>query len=121
MSTNAKLIIGYTDHMGYWNTTEEYVRWKDGYSEAVLPTLKKFTSAEKGLDIETLNNEMEHITWQFEKIKDEDRYSFGNMNYHYYIDQSNRAEIRCTVLKEDGKFYEKYGVMNMIVEAELVL
>lgn len=120
MSTNAKIIFGYTDHMGYWNVEKEYVRWSDGYSEMMLPQLKEFTSTEKGVDIEAFNDAMEYNSWKLEDVTD-DSYSYGQMNYHYYIDTSNRAKIRCTVLKEDGDFYSKYGVMNMVVERELVL
>ena len=58
MSTNAKLIFGYTDHMGNWNVEKRYIRWSDGYSDAVVSTLREFTSAEKGVDIETLNQAM---------------------------------------------------------------
>lgn len=120
MSTNAKIIFGYTDHMGYWNVIEEYVRWQDGYSEAVLPALKYMVKF--GLDIEDLNEKMgERRSWRFDRIKEEDSYNFGNMNYHYYIDKSNGAKICCTVLKEDSDFYSKFGVMNMVVEKELVL
>ena len=121
MSTTAKIIIGYTDHMGYWNTTEEYVRWQDGYSEAVIPQMKEHTSADTGFDIEAFNDAMPHESWKLNKIPPEDSYNFRQMNYHYYIDQSNWNRIVCSVLKEDFSMYSKFNVMNMQVEQELVL
>ena len=119
MATNAKLIIGYTDHYGNWIVEKEYVRWMDGYSEAVIPLLKEYTTPDKGVDVQAINDNVEYSSWKFEEI--EDCYSIGQMNYHYYIDQSNLAKIRCTVLKEDGEFFDKYGVMNMQVEQELII
>lgn len=121
MSTNAKIIFGYTDHMGNWNTTKEFIRWSDGYSEAVIPQLKEHTSTEKGVDVEGFNNAMKYNSWKLEEIPPEDSYSYRQMNYHYYIDQSNHARILCSVLKEDYSMYGKFGVMNMKVEKELVL
>ena len=121
MATNAKLIIGYTDHYGNWNTTEEYVRWMDGYSEAVIPLLKEHTTPDKGVDITAINDNVEYESWKFNEIPIKDCYKYGQMNYHYYIDQSNLAKIRCTVLKEDGEFFDRYGVMNMQVEQELII
>ena len=121
MSTTAKIIIGYTDHMGYWNTTEEYVRWQDGYSEAVIPQMKEHTSSETGFDIEAFNDAMPHDSWKLNKIPPEDSYSFRQQNYHYYIDESNWAKIRVSVLKEDHEMFNKFNVMNMVVEQELVL
>ena len=119
MSTNCKLVFGYTDYMGWWIPQKTYYRHYDGYSEAVLPALKKFTSVEKGVDIDALNESMEYVSWEFEEVTDED--NIGQMNYHYLIDDSNRGEIKCTVLKEDLEFSKKYCVGNMMVEQELVL
>ena len=119
MNTNCKLIIGYTDHMGYWNTTEEYYRHFDGYTEAILPLLQEYTNTEKGVDITAMNKIAKHDSHKFEKI--EDGVNFGNTNYMYYIDQSNRAKIRCNILSEDDEMYEKYHVMNYKVEQELTL
>jgi hypothetical protein len=121
MATNCKLIIGYTDHMGYWQTTQEFVRWSDGYSEMVIPQLKEHTSNETGVDIASFNEAMEYDSWKLQEIPAEESYSYGQMNYHYFIDQSNWNNIRCSVLKEDWSMYEKFNVCNMIVEQELVL
>ena len=120
MSTNAKIMFGYTDHMGYWNTTQVFIRWSDGYSEMMLPQLKEHTSTEKGVDIEAFNEAMKYDSWKLEDIT-ENSYQYGQQNYHYYIDESNRGKIRCSVLKEDGTMFSKYGVINMKVEQELVL
>ena len=119
MGTNCKLIIGYTDHMGWWIPQETYYRHYDGYSEAVLPALKEFTSAENGVDIPALNESMEYDSHKFELV--EETFGMGNCNYHYLIDDSNRGKIKCTVLKNDLEFYKKYCVDNMRVEQELVL
>lgn len=119
MSTNCKIIFGYKDHMGNWNVEKEYYRHYDGYSEAVIPLLKKYTSAENGVDVPAMNEVAEYDGHKFEEIQDS--FGFGNCNYHYYIDQSNRGKIKCTVLKEDSEFFNKYFVMNMVVEMELVL
>ena len=119
MSTNAKLIIGYTDHMGNWQVEKEYYRHYDGYSEAIIPLLQKHTSAEHGVDITAMNDEAEYDGHKWEEIQD--TFNMGTCNYHYYIDSSNRAKIKCTVLKEDSEFFNKYYVMNMLVEQELVL
>ena len=119
MSTNAKIIIGYTDHTGYWNTTSEYVRWSDGYSEMVIPQLKEHIT-DKGIDINGFNDAMKYDSWKLEDITEES-YQYGQMNYHYYIDQSNTSKIRVSVLKEDDSMFMKFTVMNMIVEKELVL
>lgn len=121
MSTNAKIIFGYTDHMGHWQNIKKFVRWGDGYSEAVIPQLKEFTSVETGVDIEAFNAAMKYDSWKLEEIPAEDSYSFGQMNYHYFIDESNTGRILCSVLKEDWSMYSKYNVMNMRVEQELVL
>ena len=120
MSTNAKIIFGYKDQYGHWTVEKEFVRWADGYSEMVLPQLKEFTTTEKGVDVEAFNNAMKYNSWKLEDIT-ENSYQYGQMNYHYYIDESNRAKIRCTVLKEDSEFFNKYNVMNMVVEQELIL
>lgn len=120
MSTNAKIMFGYTDHMGYWNTTKVFIRWSDGYSEMVIPQLKEHTSTEKGVDVEAFNEAMKYDSWKLIDVTD-DSYSYGQQNYHYYIDQSNRGNIRCSVLKEDDTMFSKYGVINMKVEQELVL
>lgn len=42
MSTNCKIVVGYTDHMGHWNVEKEYVRWSDGYLTAILPILREY-------------------------------------------------------------------------------
>ena len=118
MSTNCKLIFGYTDHTGNWNVEKEYYRHYDGYSEAIIDLLKAFTSTEKGVDVEAINKIAKYDGHKFEEIE---AYGFGDCNYHYYIDESNRAKIICTVLKEDGEFFNKYNVMNMVVEQELIL
>ena len=83
--------------------------------------MKEFTSAEAGFDIEAFNDAMPHDSWKLHKIPPEDSYSFRQQNYHYYIDESNWAKIRVSVLKEDNDFYNKFNVVNMIVEQELVL
>ncbi len=121
MSTNCKVIIGYTDHMGYWNTTSEYVRWMDGYSEMMLEQIKEHTSIENGFDITAFNEAMPHKSWELKEIPAEESYQYGDMNYHYYIDDSNYARILCSVLKEDFSMYSKFNVMNMQVEQELIL
>lgn len=121
MSTNCKVIIGYTDHMGHWNIIKEFVRWSDGYSEMMLPQIQQFTNRENGFDIEAFNEAMEYDSWRLTEIPSEDSYSYGQMNYHYYIDQSNTARILCSVLKEDWSMYSKYDVVNMRLDKELVL
>lgn len=121
MSTNCKVIFGYTDHNGYWQVTREFVRWSDGYSEMMIPQLREHTSKETGLNIASFNDAMEYDSWKLEEIPLEDSYQYGQMNYHYYIDQSNCNCIRVSVLKEDYSMYEKYGVCNMMVEQELTL
>ena len=119
MATTCKLIFGYTDHMGNWNIEKEFYRHYDGYSEAVIPLLQKFTTAENGIDIDAMNKIAEYEGHKFELI--EDCFDFGNTNYMYFIDESNRAKIRCTVLKEDNDFFNKYFVSNYLVERELIL
>lgn len=120
MSTNAKIIFGYNDQFGNWIPTREFVRWSDGYSEMMIPQLKQFTT-ENGIDIKAFNDAMEYKNWKLEDIT-EDSYIYGQMNYHYYINESNTAKIRLTVLKEDNEFYSKFHVANMKVEfEELVL
>lgn len=101
MSTSCKVIIGYTDHMGNWNTTEEYVRWSDGYIEAVLPILKEYKS-----EFLNYNKTAEYNSWKFEKITDNE---IINGEYQYYLDISNSG-IRCTIIKLDWDFYSKYNV-----------
>ena len=120
MSTNAKIIFGYKDQYGHWTVEKEFVRWADGYSEMMLPQLKEFTSTEKGVDIEAFNEAMKYDSWKLEDIT-ENSYQYGQMNYHYYICESNCARITCAVLKEDMDFYSKYGVDNMTVEFEEVV
>lgn len=119
MSTNAKIIIGYTDHTGYWNTTQEFVRWSDGYSEMVIPQLREHLT-DAGIDIAGFNDAMKYDAWKLTDITD-NSYEYGQMNYHYYIDQSNTNKIRVSVLVEDDAMFMKYNVMNMKVEKELVL
>ena len=119
MATTCKLIIGYVDNFGYWNVTEEYYRHYDGYSEAVLPLLKEFTTADNGVDIDGMNAIAEYESHKFERI--EDGFNFGNTNYMYFIDESNRGKIRCSILKEDNDFFNKYLVSNYLVEKELIL
>lgn len=119
MSTNCKIMIGYTDHCGWWHTEKGFYRHYDGYSEAIIPLLKEFTSVEKGVDINGMNDVAKYDSHKFEEL--ENPYEYGNTNYMYFIDQSNRGNIRCTVLKEDLEFSKKYNVDNMIVEKELVL
>ena len=121
MSTNCKIIFGYTDHNGYWQVTREFVRWSDGYSEMMIPQLREHTSKETGVDIETFNDAMEYDSWKLEEIPAEESYQYGQMNYHYYIDESNTTKIRVSVLKEDDAMFNRYGVMNMTVEQELIL
>ncbi|WP_458454407.1 hypothetical protein [Methanobrevibacter sp.] len=121
MSTNCKVIIGYTDHMGHWNITNEFIRWSDGYSEMMIPQIKQFTNEKNGFDIASFNEAMEYDSWRLTEIPSEESYDYGQMNYHYLIDQSNRGKILCSVLKEDWSMYEKYDVMNMRVEQELIL
>lgn len=121
MGTNCKVIFGYTDHTGHWNTIKEFVRWMDGYSEMMIPQIREHTSEETGFSIASFNNAMKYNSWKLEEIPPEDSYQYGQMNYHYFIDQSNRANIRVSVLKEDYSMYEKYNVCNMMVEQELIL
>ena len=119
MSTNCKILIGYTDHMDWWHTEKAYYRHYDGYRRAIIPLLQEFTSSEKGVDITAINNNAEYNSHKFEELNNP--YDYGDTNYMYYIDQSNRNEIKCTVLKEDLEFSKKYGTSNLTVAGELIL
>lgn len=119
MGTNCKIIIGYVDHWGNWNSTKAYYRHYDGYDTAIVPLLQEFTSAEKGVDIDAMNEVAEYDSHEFEEL--ENTWDYGTTNYMYYIDQSNRGKICCTVLAEDMDYYRKYCVSNMKVVRELVL
>ena len=102
MSTSCKLIIGYTNNTGYWNVSKEYIRWSDGYDEAIIPILKKY----KG-NIAEINENMDYDSWKFELIKPNERIEG---EYLYYLDMSNTSKIRCSIVKLDWDFFEKYGV-----------
>lgn len=122
MATTCKLRFGYVDNWGYWITKEEFYRHYDGYDEAIIPHLKKHINSIKNngndvnIFIKNMNNDVESDGHKFEKDT-----GFGNTNYIYYIDTSNRANIKCTVLSEDMEFYKKFGVNNYKIEMELIL
>lgn len=114
MSTNCKLVIGYTDHMGYWNVEKEYVRWMDGYQQAIKPLLQKH----KQNIVSYLDENAEYDSHKFTEIGYNDRIS---AEWIYYLDVSNHAKIRCSIVALDWEFYSKYGVDSYKVIEELVL
>lgn len=120
MATNCKLIIGYTDHTNWWNETQAFYRHYDGYTEAIIPLLKKFVTAEKGVDIEAMNDAMEYDGNKWEELEN----SYDGVtrpDYIYYIDESDRGEIKCTVLEDSLDFSKHYGISNYNVKMELIL
>lgn len=121
MATTCKIIFGYLDQWGHWYMTNSFYRHYDGYSEAILPHLKKhISSIRNGEDIKVLINNMNNdVKTNSHKFEYDD--NFGNTNYMYYIDASNRAKIKCTVLVEDNDFFEKYWINNYKIEQELIL
>ena len=120
MGTNCKLILGYNGYDGWFNPTETYYRHYDGYTEAIIPLLKKFTSSETGVDIEAMNEVAEYDGHKWEKL--ENLYDGDTRpDFIYYINESDRGNIRCTVLADDIEFYKKYAISNYNVVMELVL
>ena len=125
MSTHAKLIMGYTDHTGNWIIDEQFYRNSDGYTEAVKPLLVKYikevlleTSADTSEFIKTWNDDMEYHSWEWEAITE---YGFGNCEYQYYIDTSNRNEIRVSIVELDWEFYSRYAVDSYKVIDEFTI
>ena len=125
MSTHAKLIKGYTDHMGNWIQDEKYYRNSDGYTEAVKPLIIKYvkevlvkTGADISEFIKKWNADMEYRSWEWEEIKE---YGFGDCEYQYYLDTSNRAEIRVSIVALDWDFYGKYRVDSYKVIDEFTI
>lgn len=125
MSTHCKLVVGYTDHMGNWIVEDTFYRNSDGYIEAVKPLLLKYvkevlicTGAEISEFIEKWNEDMEYRSWEWEEIKE---YGFGDCEYQYYLDTSNRAEIRVSIVALDWDFYGKYGVDSYKVVEEFTI
>lgn len=125
MSTHCKLVVGYTDHMGNWIVDCEYYRNSDGYTEAVKPLLVKYVKqvlVENGTEIsdfiEAWNNDMEYRSWGWEQITE---YGFGNQEYQYYLDTSNRNEIRVSIVELDWDFYNKYAVDSYKVIDEFTI
>lgn len=114
MSTHAKLIIGYTDHMGNWNITKEYYRNSDGYTEAVKPLLLQYAD-----DIEAMNNAAEYDSHQWEEIPDDVYY--GDCEFQYYLDVSDKGNVRCSIIQEDWEFYSKYGASSYKVIDEFII
>ena len=119
MGTNCKIVIGYTDHIGWWKSTKAYYRHYDGYSEAILPLLKKFTTSENGVDIPAMNEVAEFKSHKFEECNNP--WDYGTTNYMYFIDESDRGNIKCTVLTEDIQFSRMFNIHNMMVEQVLNL
>lgn len=114
MSTHAKLIVGYTDHMGHWKITKEYRRHMDGFTEAVKPLLLQYAD-----DIEAMNNAVKCRSYQWEEIPDDAYY--GDLEFQYYLDVSDRRNIRCSIIQEDWEFYSKYGASSYNVIDEFII
>ena len=115
MATNCKLIFGYTDHTGWWRETDCFYRHYDGYQEAIIPLLKEHKA-----DITTMNSEAEYDGHKWEELENS-YHGVTNPDYLYYIDTSDKNNLRCTVLQDDLHFYKNFGRGNYKVVAELVL
>lgn len=112
MSTNCKIIFGYTNHTNEWVETKTYQRHMDGYPEAILPIIRENIPAKMP---NQLNDEIEHTRHKFEELE-YSRDGITGVDYIYYIDVSNYRKIRVTVLGLDWEFYSMYNVDNYKVE-----
>ena len=113
MGTRAKIVIGHTDHTGYWNVDKEYIRWKDGYIDAIKPILHQF----KG-NIGEYNATAKYPSWEFAEITDGVRFE---AEFIYYLDLSNLLKVRCSIISIDWDFYAKYGETSYKVIWEGIL
>ena len=115
MSTSCKLVFGYKDHCDDFIITDVYYRHYDGYMEAVLPLLKEHKA-----DITTMNMVAEFNGHKWEKL-DSVYDGVSGVDYIYYIDSSDKSEIKCSVIGIDMDFVLKYGVDNYKVMKNLIL
>ena len=113
MSTNCKLVIGHTDHTGHWVVENEYIRWKDGYTEAIKPLLHQF----KG-NVDEMNENARYESWKFEEFSGD---TIVNPEFVYLLDISNLMKVKCSILAIDWDFYYKYGVDSYKVVCEGIL
>ena len=104
MATRAKICTGYTNHMNEWVFEEFFYQHFDGYPENILPILKDITIA---------------LDEVFEKL--DDFSDIGGVDFIYYIDESDQANIRCSVLEFDWKWYNRFVVDHYKIVKELVL
>ena len=114
MATRCRLVYGWTNHMDRWEFQKSFIRWYDGYPEAIIPLLMEHKA-----DIGNMNNAVDDVSHEFCELE-----SFENgvtPDYIYYVDMSDTANIRCTVLGGDLEFYNKYGITNYKVIKEFTL
>ena len=114
MATKCKLVFGWTTHMNNWEFEKTYIRWYDGYPEAIVPLLKEYKA-----DVEAMNKSVEENSHEFSELE---YFEVGGIpDFIYYVDKSDLGNIRCTVLGGDLEFYNKYGITNYKVIKEFTL